>query len=161
VANGTTTEYEEGISLDKTKLNGGLPTGQDGGIASIDPRKLPRDPFNGCAPVYPWNFVRTNTIFGVIHANGGYTSWFDKHPAYSSVSGPGNGKNIDDFYAPEINSIPVALSVTLPNGTSCSPLPDQTSSDSVRRLYHQLPECSVLRYAEGQCDPQRNPRPEA
>jgi hypothetical protein len=127
VANGTTTEYEEGISLDKTKLNGGLPTGQDGGIASIDPLKLPRDPFNGCAPVYPWNFVRTNTIFGVIHANRGYTSWFDKHPAYSSVSGPGNGKNIDDFYAPEINSIPVALPVTLPNGTSCSPLPDQTA----------------------------------
>ena len=44
---------------------------------------------NGCKPVYPWNFVRTNTIFGVIHAAGGYTAWSDKHPAYSSVSGPG------------------------------------------------------------------------
>jgi hypothetical protein len=44
-------------------------------------------------PVYPWNFVRTNTIFGVIHAAGGYTAWSDKHPAYSAVSGPGNGTN--------------------------------------------------------------------
>ena len=33
-----------------------------------------------CAPVYPWNFVRTNTIFGVVHAAGGYTAWSDKHP---------------------------------------------------------------------------------
>jgi hypothetical protein len=129
MANGTTTEYEEGISFDKTKLNGGAPSG-DGGIASIDPLKLPRDPYKGCAPVYPWNFVRTNTIFGVIHARDGYTSWFDKHPAYSSVSGPGNGKNLDDFYAPEVNSIPVALPVTLPNGVSCSPLPDQTAVTS-------------------------------
>ena len=60
-------------------------------------------------PVYPWNFVRTNTIFGVVHKAGGYTAWSDKHPAYSSVSGPGNGTNVDDYYSPEINSIPVAL----------------------------------------------------
>ena len=121
--NGTTTEYEEGISIDQTQLNGG----GDSGIASIDPNKLPRDPYNNCAPVYPWNFVRTNTIFGVIHQAGGYTSWFDKHPAYSAVSGPGNGKNLDDFYAPEINSNVVALPVKLPNGTSCAPLPDTSS----------------------------------
>jgi len=124
--NGTTTEYEEGISIDQTQLNGGA----NAGIASIDPKKLPRDPYNNCAPVFPWNFVRTNTIFGVIHQAGGYTSWFDKHPAYSSVSGPGNGTNLDDFYAPEINSTPVALPVKLPNGTSCSPLPDQTALGS-------------------------------
>ena len=81
----------------------------DGGIASIDPNKLERDPAHGCAPVYPWNFVRTNTIFGVVHAAGGYTAWSDKHPSYSSVSGPGKGTNVDDYYAPEINSIPVGL----------------------------------------------------
>jgi hypothetical protein len=74
---GTTTEFDEGIDLDQSKLNGGG-TG-DGGIASIDPHKLPRDPARGCAPVYPWNFVRTNTIFGVIHEAGGYTAWSDKH----------------------------------------------------------------------------------
>ena len=124
--NGTTTEYEEGIDLDQSQLNGG----GDAGIASIDPKKLPRDPYKNCAPVYPWNFVRTNTIFGVVHEAGGYTSWFDKHPAYSSVSGPGNGKNLDDFYAPEINSNAVSLPVKLPNGTSCTPLPDTSSAVS-------------------------------
>ncbi len=105
---GTTTEYEEGIDLDKTQLNGGALTG-DGGVNSIDPLKLERDPANNCQPVYPWNFVRTNTIFGVVHAAGGYTAWADKHPAYSSVSGPGDGTNVNDYYSPEINSIPVAL----------------------------------------------------
>ncbi len=88
--NGTTTEYEEGIDLNQALLNGGAPgaTATDGGTASIDPTKLIRDPYQGCNPVYPWNFVRTNTMFGVIHQNGGYTAWSDKHPAYSSVRGP-------------------------------------------------------------------------
>jgi hypothetical protein len=104
-ANGTTTEYEEGIDIDQTKLNGGAPGASltDGTIASIDPTRLIRDPGKNCAPVYPWNFVRDNTIFGVVHAAGGYTAWADKHPAYSSVNGPGNGTNVDDFYGPEIN----------------------------------------------------------
>lgn len=104
--NGTTTEYDEGIDLNQALLNGGAPGAAptDGGIASIDSARLVRDPFRNCSPVYPWNFVRANTIFGVIHENGGYTAWSDKHPAYSSVNGPGNGTNVDDFYAPEINS---------------------------------------------------------
>ena len=84
---GTTTEYEEGIDLDQTQLNGGAPSG-GGGINSIDPMRLPRDPAKGCAPVYPWNLVPTNTIFGVVHSAGGYTAWSDKHPSYASVSGP-------------------------------------------------------------------------
>jgi len=119
---GTTTEYDEGIDIDQTKLNGGASTG-DGGIASIDASRLVRDPARGCAPVYPWNFVRTNTIFGVIHAAGGYTAWSDKHPSYSAVSGPGNGTNVDDYYSPDINSIPV----NLPGVPGCNPLPDQTA----------------------------------
>jgi Type I phosphodiesterase / nucleotide pyrophosphatase len=127
VATGTTTEYDEGIDLNQTKLNGGAPAGVDGGIQSIDPKRLVRDPAQGCAPVYPWNFVRTNTIFGVVHAAGGYTAWSDKHPSYSSVSGPGNGSNLDDYYAPEINSIPVALPHVKAGTTACDPLPDQTA----------------------------------
>jgi len=43
--------------------------------------RLIRDPKKNCAPVYPWNFVRTNTIFGVVHGAGGYTAWSDKHPS--------------------------------------------------------------------------------
>src|SRR6202008_3911586 len=93
----------------KLLLNGGAPAGVDGGIASIDPKKLERDPAKGCAPVYPWEFVRTNTIFGVIHDAGGYTAWSDKHPAYSSVAGRGGQLNLNDYYSPEINSNVVTL----------------------------------------------------
>ncbi len=131
---GTTTEYEEGIDIDQTQVNGGLPgaplTG-GGGISSIDPLRLPRDPAKNCAPVYPWNFVRTNTIFGVIHAAGGYTSWFDKHPAYSAVNGPNGGttlNNLDDFYSPEINSNVVGLpGVVTSTGLNCSTVLDTTA----------------------------------
>jgi hypothetical protein len=127
---GTSTEYEEGIDIDKNRLTGGAPSG-DGGINSIEPKQLPRDPANGCAPVFPWNFVRTNTIFGAIHGAGRYTAWSDKHPAYASVSGPGDGTNIDDFYGPEINSLSMNFETDndIPvNFLNCSPeLPDQVS----------------------------------
>jgi Type I phosphodiesterase / nucleotide pyrophosphatase len=128
--NGTTTEYEEGIDLNQQYVNGidGVSTANgDGGTNSIDPMKLPRDPYKNCAPVYPWNFVRTNTIFGVAHAAGLYTAWTDKHPAYSSVNGPGDGKNVDDFFGPEINSAVVALpGVTTITGIDCSTVQDPT-----------------------------------
>jgi len=123
---GFTTEYDEGIDMDYTKLNGGAPGAglTDGGIASIDKDRLDRDPAKGCAPVYGWDFVRTNTIFGVIHKAGGYTAWSDKHPSYSSVAGPGGG-SLNDYYSPEINSNVVALpGVTTPTGISCSTIPD-------------------------------------
>src|SRR5208282_6542 len=73
---GTTTEYEEGIDIDQTRLNGGAPGASltDGGLASIDLRRLPRDPNMGCNPVFPWAFVRANSIFSVIKQNGGYTA---------------------------------------------------------------------------------------
>jgi Type I phosphodiesterase / nucleotide pyrophosphatase len=154
---GYTTEYEEGIDLDQTKLNGGAPGAglTDGGIASIDPTRLDRDPKAGCAPVYPWNFVRTNTIFGVIHNTGGYTAWSDKHPAYSAVAGPGGG-SIDDFYAPEINSTVVPLpGVTTPSGIACSAIPDpsQTGSwtDSFQNIqcYDTLKVNAILNEIEG------------
>jgi hypothetical protein len=127
---GTTTEYEEGIDLDQSKLNGGAPGASltDGGLASIDSTRLPRDPASGCAPVYPWQFVRINSIFSVIHAAGGYTAWSDKHPAYSSVAGP-NGTGLDDFYSPEINSNVIALpGVTTPEGVSCATVRDPSQT---------------------------------
>ncbi|HEV2421976.1 MAG TPA: alkaline phosphatase family protein [Candidatus Acidoferrales bacterium] len=155
---GYTTEFDEGIDVDKTKLNGGAPAGTDGGVLSIDPRKLDRDPSLGCEQVYPWNFVRTNTIFGVIHAAGGYTAWSDKHPSYSSVSGPGLGDNVDDYYSPEINSIPVGLPGVKAGSVNCDPLPDQTAvapsnawTDSFEniRCYDQLKVNAVLNEIKG------------
>jgi hypothetical protein len=101
---GTTTEYDEGIELNQNLLNGGAPSG-DGGVNGINPMFLVRD--KDCNPVYPWNFVRDNTIFGVIHAAKGYTAWSDKHASYSSVGGPTGtttDSNVDDYFSPEINS---------------------------------------------------------
>jgi hypothetical protein len=126
---GTTTDNDQGVDIDDTKLNGGAPGAAltEGGIASLDPNKLSRDPAKGCAPVYPWNFVRTNTIFGVVHAAGGYTAWIDKHPSYSMVGGPG-GHGLNDYYAPEVSSNVVALpGVTAPGGVSCTTVQDTSS----------------------------------
>src|SRR5580700_3103162 len=123
---GTTTDNDQGVDIDDTKLNGGAPGAglTEGGIASIDPRKLVRDPAAGCAGVYPWNFIRTNTLFGVIHAAGGYTAWIDKHPSYSFVGGPG-GNGLDDYYSPEVNSAVVPLpGVKTLQGASCDPIRD-------------------------------------
>ncbi len=126
---GTTTEYEEGIDIDQTKLNGGAPGASitDGTVKSIDSKRLVRNPANGCTPVWPWNFVRVNTIFGVIHNAGGYTAWSDKHPAYSSVEGPGGG-TLNDFYAPEINSNVVGVpGYKTPFGENCAYVLDPAS----------------------------------
>lgn len=155
---GTTTEYEEGIDIDQTKLNGGAPGASltDGNTNSIDPMRLPRNPAAGCAPVYPWNFVRTNTVFGVIHAAGGYTAWSDKHPAYASVRGH-NGPQLDDFYAPEINSTVIGLpGVTTPEGVSCSTVRDPgsditawTNSFQNIQCYDTLKVNAILNQIEG------------
>ena len=127
---GTTTEYEEGIDIDQTQVNGGAPGAAltDGGIASIDPQRLPRDPANSCSPVMPWDFVRANSIFSVIHQAGGYAAWSDKHPAYSSVASGIGPSALDDFYAPEINSNVIGLpGVTTPTGISCATVRDPGS----------------------------------
>jgi hypothetical protein len=126
VPSGTTTDNDQGIDINDTLLNGGAPGAglTEGGIASIDPKHLERDPQNGCAPVYPWNFIRVNTAFGVIHAAGGYTAWIDKHPSYSFVGGPG-GKGLDDYYSPEVDSTVVALpGVKTLEGVPCDPIRD-------------------------------------
>jgi hypothetical protein len=126
---GTTTDYDQGIDYDDTKLNGGAPGAgvTEGGAASIDPQHLVRDPQAGCAPVYPWDFLRTNTIFGVVHAAGGYTAWIDKHPSYSMAAGPG-GKGLDDYYSPEVssNSIPLP-DIKTSEGVSCATVRDQVN----------------------------------
>jgi hypothetical protein len=114
---GTPVAFDESIDIDLTKLNGG---------GGINPNFLPRDPNNNCKPVLPHEWIRVNTIFEVVKANGGYTAWTDKHPSYSWTKGP-SGTGVDDFYGPEINSDPVAL----PQFAGCSPIPavDNTFDD--------------------------------
>jgi len=172
VANGTTTEYEEGVEFDQTLLNGGAPGASltDGGVQSIDRSRLPRDPFTpdatngGCAPVYPWNFIRANTIYGVIHAAGGYTAWSDKHGVYAAVSGPTGTAipgNVDDYYSPEVNSNVIALpGLTTADGLACSvagnpPTPPDNNggawTDSFQniRCYDQLKVNAILNEIDG------------
>jgi hypothetical protein len=127
---GTRTEYEEGIDIDQTKVNGGAPGASltDGGIASIDSKRLVRDPSTGCKPVWPWAFVRANSIFSVVHAAGGYAAWSDKHPAYSSAASGLGQSALDDFYAPEVNSTVIGLpGVTTQTGISCTNIVDSTA----------------------------------
>lgn len=159
VINGTQTEYEEGVEIDQTQVNGGGPYAAfDGGVLSIDPDKLVRDPFNGCKPVYPWNFVRTNTIYGVIHAAGGFTAWSDKHPVYAVVSGPtgtSSPSNVDDYYAPEVNSNVVNIpGVKTANGVDCSTISNNTSGDwttdfDAIKCYDQLKVNAVVNWING------------
>jgi hypothetical protein len=111
---GTPMAYDESIDINLTDLNGG---------GGINPNYLPRDPNNRCMPVYPHEYLRVNTIFEVVKANGGTTAWIDKHPSYEWTKGP-SGKGVDDFYGPEINSVPVAL----PQFPGCSPVPSPDST---------------------------------
>ena len=159
VINGTQTEYEEGVEIDQSKVNGGGPYSPfDGGVLSIDPKKLERDPFNGCNPVYPWNFVRTNTIYGVIHAAGRFTAWSDKHPVYAVVSGPTgttSPSNVDDYYAPEVNSNVVNIpGFKTANGKDCSNISANTSGDWTTdfdsiKCYDQLKVNAVVNWIKG------------
>jgi hypothetical protein len=159
VPTGYTTEYEEGIDIDKTQVNGGTPGAAltDGTIASIDPNKLPRDPAKGCAPVWPWQFVRANSIFSVIHQNGGVTAWSDKHPAYSSVASGIGPTALDDFYAPEINSNVIGLpGVTTPTGIRCDAVLDPNSdltawTNSFQNIqcYDTLKVDAILNWIDG------------
>jgi hypothetical protein len=114
---GTPLAYDESIDFNLTLLNGG---------GGINPKFLPRDPNNNCQPVFPHEYLRVNTIFEVVKANGGTTAWVDKHPSYEWTKGP-SGKGVDDFFGPEINSVPVAL----PQFPGCSPVPfvDNTFDD--------------------------------
>ena len=126
-----------------------------------------RDPFSRpapCAPVYPWNFIRTNTIFGVIHAAGGYTAWSDKHAVYAAVSGPTGTttpSNVDDYYSPEVNSNQIPLpgvttagthfdcSTIQPSGNATTPGNDWTTDFQSIQCYDQLKVNAILNEING------------
>jgi predicted AlkP superfamily pyrophosphatase or phosphodiesterase len=87
--------------------NGGALVHLDGGGA-FNPQAIPFAKINGvCTPVYPHNYIKTNTVFEVIKQNihGSRTAWSDKHAwGYDWVNGP-SGKGVDDLARTEINSI--------------------------------------------------------
>src|SRR5215469_14640064 len=112
---GAVVELDEGVDNDLTRLDGG---------GGINPQYLPVNATT-CQPIYPHQYLRVNTIFEVVHSHGQRTAWTDKHPAYEWTNGP-SGKGVDDFYGPEINSIPVALPYP---GCTPVPYPDPTPDD--------------------------------
>jgi hypothetical protein len=145
---GTQIGFDEEIDVNYTKLDAG---------GGINPDYLPRDPKNNCAPVYPHQYIRVNTLFNVIHNAGMYTAWSDKHQSYELVKGP-TGDGVDDFYAPEINSTPINLPASKYNVQGCDPLPDSGAAgsghawtDSFQNIqcYDKLKVRAVLNWIDG------------
>jgi hypothetical protein len=140
---GTNVALDEAVDIDLTRLDGG---------GGLNPGFLVRDPKNGCRTVMPHQYLRVNTIFEVVRQHGGRTAWTDKHPSYEWTNGP-SGKGVDDFYGPEINSIPVAL----PQISGCAvvpfadPTPDDgwTNSFADIRCYDSLHVNAVINQIDG------------
>ncbi|OAF15533.1 hypothetical protein AYJ54_39910 [Bradyrhizobium centrolobii] len=130
-------DYSSGLAADYT---GGGTLGQV--YTQLDPDHMQRKLVNGqCVPVYPHEYVRTNTIFEVIKAAGMRTAWSDKHPAYEDLAGP-SGKGLDELFAPEINS-----QDTLDAGAKAGD--DYTKSYTGVRSYDSLKVQAVLNWIDG------------
>jgi predicted AlkP superfamily pyrophosphatase or phosphodiesterase len=97
--------FDETTGIDAE--NGGALTHLDGGGA-FNPQAIPHALVGGvCKPVYPHDYVKTNTLFEVVkqHLPGARTAWADKHAwGYDWVNGP-SGHGVDDLARTEINSI--------------------------------------------------------
>jgi hypothetical protein len=106
------------------------------------PSTFPVDPAT-CQPIYPHSYLKVNTIFNVIHNAGMRTAWSDKHPVYESFNGP-SGNGMDDFFAPEIDSIAIE-----PDGT---PYPGNiawTGDNAATRQYDGYKVQAVLNEIDG------------
>jgi hypothetical protein len=129
-------DFTTGLVADVT---GGGKLGQV--LTQMDPDHMQRRLIDGeCRPVYPHQYIRTNTIFEVIKEAGGVTAWSDKHPAYEVLSGP-SGKGIDDLFAPEINS-----QIFLPGAPKGV---DNTTSFAAVRAYDTLKVNAVINWIDG------------
>jgi len=97
---------------------------------ALNPGSFPIDP-KTCQPIMPWDYLKVNSIFGVIHNAGLRTAWSDKHSIYTSFNGHGSGGHaIDDFFGPEIDSQAVE-----PNGTPYPTDTDWAHDDAATKQY--------------------------
>ncbi|HEV7963938.1 MAG TPA: alkaline phosphatase family protein [Actinoplanes sp.] len=99
----------------------------------LDPARLPVDP-KTCAPVYPHQYLKVNTLFEVARAHGLGTAWSDKHAAYDILQGP-SGSGIQDLFTPEINSTANAAGG---DWTSVNSLTQQYDSYKVQAVLNQI-----------------------
>jgi hypothetical protein len=105
---------------------------------------FPVDPAT-CQPITPWDYLKVNTIFQVIHNAGMRTAWSDKHAIYSSFNGPGsNGMSIDDLFAPEIDSQAVE-----PNGVPYPQDDDWAHIDAATKQYDGYKVQAVINELNG------------
>ncbi len=124
---GTVVDLKEGIDINPHALDGG---------GGIDPAQLPRDPANGCLPVYPHNMIRVNTIFEVVRQAHMYTAYSEKRPSYDFLNGP-SGTGIQDLYTPEIAFDNPAANDTLKSVTKTEAF-DQLRVNSILNEINEL-----------------------
>jgi hypothetical protein len=111
---------------------------------TLNPATFPVDAAT-CKPIMPWDYLRDNTIFQVIHNAGMRTAWSDKHAVYSSFNGPGsNGMSIDDFFGPEIDSQAVE-----PNGVPYPEDDDWAHIDAATKQYDGYKVQAVINEIDG------------
>jgi|CZKU01.1.fsa_nt_gi predicted AlkP superfamily pyrophosphatase or phosphodiesterase len=160
---GTEATYFETAEFDDSQL-----------FSPINPANLPhaKDSKGNCNPVYPHQFIKTNTIFEVIRAAGGYTAWSDKHPAYDWVNGP-SGLGVEDLYTPEINSliknggtangIDLAGTLALCDGTTnslpLSKVTDYTTCEPSVMAYDDVKVQAVINEIDGKTSDGSKPAP--
>ncbi len=145
-ANGTFPSFDENGSI--------YPHGKDTNPAAIMRLKNNASSFNTstfpvdpktCKNIMPWDYLGDNTIFQVIHKAGMRTAWSDKHAVYMSFNGPGsNGKSIDDYFGPEIDSQAVE-----PNGVPYPQDDDWAHIDAATKQYDGYKVQAILNEIAG------------
>ncbi len=111
---------------------------------SFNTTAFPVDPAT-CKNVMPWDYLRDNTIFQVVHRAGLRTAWSDKHAVYLSFNGPGsNGHSIDDYFGPEIDSQAVE-----PNGVPYPQDDDWAHIEAATKQYDGYKVSAVLHEIDG------------
>jgi arylsulfatase A-like enzyme len=112
--------------------------------SGLNPASYPVDP-TSCQPIMPWDYLKVNSIFQVIHNAGMRTAWSDKHAIYTSFNGHGSGGlSIDDLFAPEIDSQAVE-----PNGVPYPQDDDWAHIDAATKQYDGYKVQGIINELDG------------